>query len=75
MSSGPSDREGEERGTYPTKHALVGHNSDGEEVDRLRVVLSAHHLGCHVPGCARRVLRVVLPPDARDAEIRDAQVA
>ena len=38
--------------TYASKHALVGHDTDSEKVNRGRVVLATHHFGCHVAWCA-----------------------
>lgn len=56
-------------------HALVGHDTNSEVVDGLRVVEAQHHLGRHVARRARRVGRVLRSPDARDTEVGDPQIA
>ena len=52
-----------------TKHAFVGHDAHGEEIDRSGVVLTTHDLGSHVSRRSRRVLCVVLTPNPRNAEV------
>lgn len=60
---------------YPTKHALVRHDSHCEEVDGRCVVLAAHNLGRHVARRARCVLSVLFSPHPRNSKISDSQVA
>lgn len=57
------------------KHELVTDDAEGEVVDRLRVVLSAHDFGCHVAWRARSVLGVLGLEDLCNAHIRDSHVA
>jgi hypothetical protein len=57
------------------EHALIGHHTNCEVVDRRRMVLPAHDLRSHVAWCARSVLGVVFTPDASNAEVSNADVA
>lgn len=58
-----------------TKHSFEADDADGEVVDGDAVVLAAHDLGRHVAGRAAGVLCVLRIPDARDAEVREPEVA
>jgi len=66
---------GSSQNTYPAKHALVRHDTHGEEVDRCSVVLATHDLRRHVAWGPRSILGVILAPDTRNAEVSDPEVA
>lgn len=58
-----------------TVHALVGHNSNGEIIDRSCMVLTAHNFWSHVTWRTGSVLRVLRPPNSSNTEISYSYVA
>ena len=42
----------------PAQHELVTDDTQGEIVNRVGVILAAHHFGCHIARCSRRILGI-----------------
>ena len=61
-------------GTSPV-HALVGHYTNREVVNRIAVVVSTHDLRSHVTRCARCILRIFRTPQSGDSEVSYPEVA
>ena len=61
--------------TYPAEHALVSHDTNGEKIDRLRVVLATHDFWGHVARRAGCILSVIFTPDTSNTKISDAHIA
>jgi hypothetical protein len=60
--------------TYPSEHALIGHDTSSEIINSYSMILPAHDLRGHVPGCTRGVLIILWTPLSRDTKISDAQI-
>ena len=58
-----------------TEHELVADDSNSEVVDRVAVILAAHHFGRHVSGCARRVAVVFGAKNFGDSHVSDPHIA